>query len=50
LIDFGAVKEINTLLIQQSKLFSATWTIGTPGYCLMNKQKVIQNYLMMSML
>ncbi|MCC5669857.1 hypothetical protein LC653_40150 [Nostoc sp. CHAB 5784] len=32
MINFGAVKEINTLLIQQSKLFSGTWTIGTPEY------------------
>lgn len=32
MIDFGAVKEINTLLIQESKLFSGTWTIGTPEY------------------
>lgn len=32
LIDFGAVKEINTPLIQQSKPYGGTWTIGTPGY------------------
>lgn len=32
LIDFGAVKEINTILIQQSKASSGTWAIGTPGY------------------
>jgi len=32
LIDFGAVKEINTLLIQQSQPSSGTWTIGTPEY------------------
>jgi len=32
LIDFGTVKEINTLLIQQTKLFSGTWIIGRPEY------------------